>query len=208
MAGDDFPALFRRRRDVFGFRHGRFARRNHHARLRASGAHPRAPLRSHGQDHADGVDRHGLSYLSEYFAAWYGGNPADRDLVKFEFTGAYWKLYAVMLFCNVVAPQILWSPRMRASLAVIRSSHIPTRMANDTPMITMTRKPRRSPRLATSTRFAPSPASRPALGEFRHDRRSDQRFSLALRLPTHCANPGPTSRANGKPRRLACGFFS
>ena len=61
----------------------------------------------------------GLSYLSEYFAAWYGGNPADRDLVKFEFTGAYWKLYAAMLFCNVVAPQILWSPRMRASLAVI-----------------------------------------------------------------------------------------
>ena len=61
----------------------------------------------------------GLSYLSEYFAAWYGGNPADRDLVKFEFTGAYWKLYAAMLFCNVVAPQILWSPRMRTSLAVI-----------------------------------------------------------------------------------------
>ena len=31
----------------------------------------------------------GLSYASEWFTAWYGGNPADRDLVVFEFTGAY-----------------------------------------------------------------------------------------------------------------------
>jgi Ni/Fe-hydrogenase subunit HybB-like protein len=61
----------------------------------------------------------GLSYLSEYFAAWYAGNPDDRDLVAFEFTGAYWPLYASMLFCNVIAPQILWFPRMRASLASI-----------------------------------------------------------------------------------------
>ena len=61
----------------------------------------------------------GLSYLSEYFAAWYGGNSDDRGLVAFEFTGAYWQVYAAMLFCNVVAPQILWLPRMRANLAVI-----------------------------------------------------------------------------------------
>lgn len=61
----------------------------------------------------------GLSYLSEYFADWYGGNRADRALVKFEFTGAYWPLYAAMLFCNVVAPQVLWSPRARRSLGVL-----------------------------------------------------------------------------------------
>jgi hypothetical protein len=61
----------------------------------------------------------GLSYLSEYFAAWYGGNTDDRGLVAFEFTGAYWQIYAGMLFCNVIAPQILWFPRMCASLAVI-----------------------------------------------------------------------------------------
>lgn len=61
----------------------------------------------------------GVSYLSEYFAAWYGGNRADRALVQFEFTGAYWPLYAAMLFCNVLEPQILWFPRARASLAVL-----------------------------------------------------------------------------------------
>ncbi len=61
----------------------------------------------------------GLSYASEWFAAWVGGNRDDRDLVAFEFTGAYWPVYAAMLFCNVLAPQILWFPRMRASLAVL-----------------------------------------------------------------------------------------
>lgn len=61
----------------------------------------------------------GLSYASEWFAARIGGNPADRKLVAFEFTGAYWPVYAAMLFCNVLAPQILWFPRIRASLAAL-----------------------------------------------------------------------------------------
>jgi Ni/Fe-hydrogenase subunit HybB-like protein len=61
----------------------------------------------------------GLSYASEWFAAWYGGNPPDRDLVVFEFTGAYAKLYYAMLLCNVLAPQILWLPAMRGSLLAL-----------------------------------------------------------------------------------------
>ena len=61
----------------------------------------------------------GLSYASEWFAAWYGGNQADRALLVYEFTGAYWKLYIAMLACNVVAPQLLWFPAMRASLTVL-----------------------------------------------------------------------------------------
>ena len=59
MARADFPALFRRRRHVFGLRAGCPARRDHHARPRTSRSHHHAPLRSHGQDHADGVDRDG-----------------------------------------------------------------------------------------------------------------------------------------------------
>ena len=61
----------------------------------------------------------GLSYASEWFTAWYGGNPADRDLVVFEFTGAYAKLYWAMLIGNVVTPQILWLPSMRTNLPVL-----------------------------------------------------------------------------------------
>jgi len=61
----------------------------------------------------------GLSYASEWFAAWYGGNRADRALLVYEFTGAYWKLYIAMLTCNIVAPQLLWFPAMRASVPVL-----------------------------------------------------------------------------------------
>lgn len=61
----------------------------------------------------------GLSYASEWFTAWYGGNSADRDLVVFEFTGAYAKLYWAMLIGNVVTPQILWLPSMRTNLPVL-----------------------------------------------------------------------------------------
>ena len=44
----------------------------------------------------------GLSYATEWFAAWYGGEHADRSLVVFEFTGAYAPLYWALLLCNVV----------------------------------------------------------------------------------------------------------
>ena len=41
----------------------------------------------------------GLSYATEWFNAWYGGEHADRSLVAFEFTGAYapmfWALAAL-----------------------------------------------------------------------------------------------------------------
>ena len=35
----------------------------------------------------------GLSYATEWFNAWYGGDHAERSLVVFEFTGAYAPLY-------------------------------------------------------------------------------------------------------------------
>ena len=35
----------------------------------------------------------GLSYATEWFAAWYGGERADRALVAFVFTGPYAPLY-------------------------------------------------------------------------------------------------------------------
>jgi Ni/Fe-hydrogenase subunit HybB-like protein len=61
----------------------------------------------------------GLSYASEWFSAWIGGVASDRDLVVFEFTGAYRREYAAMLFCNVLTPQVLWFPSARKSLPVL-----------------------------------------------------------------------------------------
>jgi molybdopterin-containing oxidoreductase family membrane subunit len=61
----------------------------------------------------------GLSYASEWFAAWEAGDPADRKMVAFEFGGVYAPLYFAMLACNVVAPQVLWLPRLRASVPAL-----------------------------------------------------------------------------------------
>ena len=61
----------------------------------------------------------GMSYLTEWFNAWYGGEHADRGLVIFEFTGAYAGMYWAMLFCNVLAPQLFWLPAVRRSIVAV-----------------------------------------------------------------------------------------
>jgi Ni/Fe-hydrogenase subunit HybB-like protein len=57
-----------------------------------------------------------LSYATEWFSGWYSGDEAERGEVAFAFTGAYAPLYWAQLFCNCLAPQILWWQRMRRSL--------------------------------------------------------------------------------------------
>ena len=61
----------------------------------------------------------GASYATEWFDAWYGGKAAERSVVAFTFSGTYAPLYWLLLFCNVVAPQALWWPRMRRSIAML-----------------------------------------------------------------------------------------
>jgi Ni/Fe-hydrogenase subunit HybB-like protein len=58
----------------------------------------------------------GISYATEWFMAWYGGEHAERGVLRFEFTGPYAPLYWMMLACNVVVPQLLWFRRMRTGL--------------------------------------------------------------------------------------------
>jgi Ni/Fe-hydrogenase subunit HybB-like protein len=61
----------------------------------------------------------GLSYASEWFTAWYGGEHADRSLVVWEFTGAYGPLFWALLVCNVVLPQALWLGAVRRSIDAV-----------------------------------------------------------------------------------------
>ena len=61
----------------------------------------------------------GLSYANEWFAAWYGGERADRSLLVFEFVGAYAPMYWALLLCNVVIPQAFWSARVRHSVVAV-----------------------------------------------------------------------------------------
>jgi molybdopterin-containing oxidoreductase family membrane subunit len=58
----------------------------------------------------------GLSYATEWFNAWYGGEHADRSLVAFEFAGAYAPMFWALLLCNVIVPQAFWFPSVRASI--------------------------------------------------------------------------------------------
>ena len=61
----------------------------------------------------------GLSYASEWFNAWYGGEHADRSLVVFEFTGAYAPMFWVLLLCNVVIPQAFWFAAVRRNVVAV-----------------------------------------------------------------------------------------
>jgi Ni/Fe-hydrogenase subunit HybB-like protein len=61
----------------------------------------------------------GLSYASEWFNAWYGGEHADRSLVAFQFTGAYAPLFWTLLLCNVAIPQAFWFAAVRDNIAAV-----------------------------------------------------------------------------------------
>jgi molybdopterin-containing oxidoreductase family membrane subunit len=60
-----------------------------------------------------------LSYATEWFTAWYGGDTSDRGLVAHEFNGFYGPLYWLLLLFNCFLPQVLWFPKMRRSLWVL-----------------------------------------------------------------------------------------
>jgi Ni/Fe-hydrogenase subunit HybB-like protein len=61
----------------------------------------------------------GLSYATEWFNAWYGGDRPDRSLVIFEFTGGYAPMFWALLFCNVIAPQAFWIAAVRRSVVAV-----------------------------------------------------------------------------------------
>jgi molybdopterin-containing oxidoreductase family membrane subunit len=60
-----------------------------------------------------------LSYATEWFSGWYGGQVAERGEIAFAFTGSYAPFFWLQLFCNCAAPQILWWPRMRRSILAL-----------------------------------------------------------------------------------------
>lgn len=61
----------------------------------------------------------GLSYASEWFNAWYGGERADRSVVAFEFAGSYAPMFWSLLLCNVVIPQAFWFAAIRRSIIAV-----------------------------------------------------------------------------------------
>jgi molybdopterin-containing oxidoreductase family membrane subunit len=59
-------------------------------------------------------------YLCEHFIAWYSGNP--YEFFVFFHTrqrGPYAPIYWLMMFCNVIVPQLFWFKRARANVALL-----------------------------------------------------------------------------------------
>jgi Ni/Fe-hydrogenase subunit HybB-like protein len=61
----------------------------------------------------------GFCYLTEFFVAWYSGNPFERYAFVNRATGPYAWAYWTMMSCNLFVPQLLWSKRLRTSLPVL-----------------------------------------------------------------------------------------
>jgi len=54
-------------------------------------------------------------YLMEVFMAWYSTNPFERFVTVNRATGPYALQFWLLIACNVIAPQVLWFRRARAS---------------------------------------------------------------------------------------------
>lgn len=61
----------------------------------------------------------GLAYATELFVAWWSGNPYEQFAFLNRAFGPFGWAYAIMVGCNVLVPQLLWSKRVRANLLVV-----------------------------------------------------------------------------------------
>ena len=63
----------------------------------------------------------GCAYLTELFIAWYGQNPYEWYAFsenRANITSPYGLSYWLMMFCNVVSPQLFWSRKLRRNITV------------------------------------------------------------------------------------------
>jgi molybdopterin-containing oxidoreductase family membrane subunit len=63
----------------------------------------------------------GCAYLTELFIAWYGQNPYEWYAFKenrINIFSPYGWSYWLMMFCNVVSPQLFWSRKLRRNITV------------------------------------------------------------------------------------------
>lgn len=61
----------------------------------------------------------GYAYGSEFFIAWYSGNPYETYAFVNRAFGPYWWSYWIMITCNVIIPQVFWWKKFRRSIPVM-----------------------------------------------------------------------------------------
>jgi len=60
----------------------------------------------------------GYGYLMETFIGWYSGDKYELFAVTNRALGPYRLVYWLLIFCNVLAPQVFWSKRLRTNVIV------------------------------------------------------------------------------------------
>nr|MBA2307572.1 polysulfide reductase NrfD [Candidatus Dependentiae bacterium] len=58
-------------------------------------------------------------YIMEAFYAWYSGSLYEWFMMKNRMTGPYFMFYWALIFCNGLAPQILWFKKVRYNLTLL-----------------------------------------------------------------------------------------
>jgi molybdopterin-containing oxidoreductase family membrane subunit len=57
----------------------------------------------------------GMAYATEFFTAWYSGNPYERYVFLNRALGPYQWAYWTMVGCNVLSPQFFWFKKVRTT---------------------------------------------------------------------------------------------
>jgi hypothetical protein len=58
-------------------------------------------------------------YTIEAFIAWYGADKYEGFMIWNRMTGPYAPVYWLLIFCNVVMPQVLWFKRVRTNVLIL-----------------------------------------------------------------------------------------
>ena len=61
----------------------------------------------------------GYAYATEFFIAWYSGNPYELFTFMNRALGPYAWAYWTMITCNVISPQIFWFKKARTSIPIL-----------------------------------------------------------------------------------------
>lgn len=61
----------------------------------------------------------GLAYATEFFMAWYSGNPYETFTFINRAFGPYWWAYWIMVSCNVISPQLFWFKIFRTNVVLM-----------------------------------------------------------------------------------------
>jgi molybdopterin-containing oxidoreductase family membrane subunit len=61
----------------------------------------------------------GFAYATEFFTAWYSGNPYEFFTFLNRAQGPYAWAYWIMVTCNVISPQVFWFRKARTSIPIL-----------------------------------------------------------------------------------------